>query len=114
MDQWAARTGQTDQRLLDFETYQNDLYLNHCVRTVDSLIKGRSFLPEEVDQAVDFLWQFEDSFSKGSMDKIVRELKEHPGYSVFMELGTGTVYERWVPAALESTSPYTAGFTWEK
>ena len=104
ISQWALATSNTNPDLLHFDDFQNGKMLDKSRQTVESLIKGRDFTPEELEVAVEFYWQFETQLSMGVTEEDIRNLTSHPGYQVFMTLAEGTVYSRWLPAILSQPS----------
>lgn len=107
---WLAKNGETDPRLLDFDVYQTELARQRSEETVAGLRGDQEIAEEDYRQAVDFFWQMSDYGARGVLNHYADQLREHPGYAIFIKIAGSSIYARWVPSVLGNTTPYEEGF----
>lgn len=108
---WAAQHGETDANLLGFGAYQDALEQTRCRYVVERLRGEQEISAEALALAEDFFWKLSVCRAHGTVSRYADMLRKHPGCGILIELGKGTIYERWIPQVLREAVPYTTGFT---
>lgn len=110
MEGWARATDSKELVLLEFETYREMVFRDRCRALVDDLRGSNAVSDRQAERAFEFYYDFQYALSNGHLYRELENLKNHDGYSAFMKVAKGSVYERWVRATLEYTLPYSEGF----
>ena len=111
MNAWAAESGQTDQRLLNFAQWQQDGLWQYSVENVDYMAKKNPLSARERSQAVEFFYRVMDAFWRGELANERESLVTLPGYASFFRCAEGYAYGWWLSELIDTTTPLVKGFT---
>lgn len=110
MEGWARAEQINEPVFLEFDRYREIVFRSQCRELVDNLRENREVSERQTEKAFEFYYDFQYALSNGHLFRELDNLKNHDGYSSFMKIAKGTVYERWVRSTLEYNLPYSEGF----
>ncbi len=108
---WAAETGQTDARLLDFAHWQQDGQWQYSVENVDYMAKKNPLNRREKEQAVEFFYRVMDAYWRGELVNEREILLSHPGCAPFFRCAEGYAYGWWLRDLIDTATHLVKGFT---
>ena len=114
VDDWAAESGQTDTRLLNFAQWQQDGLWQYSVENIDYMSSKNPLNASEKIQAAEFFYGVMDAFWQGKLYEERETLVTLPGYNPFFRCAEGYAYGWWLKDLIDTISPLAEGFsiTW--
>lgn len=110
VESWALAAHNNELIFLEFDRYREIVFRNHCKELIGYLRENNEIDDAQAEQAFEFYYDFQYALSNGHFFRELDNLKKHSGYSEFMNVAKGSVYERWVQSSLEYDLPYSEGF----
>lgn len=107
---WAESEGIEDSRFTGFAAFSESTFMNTCFRMTENLIGSKDIPDSEIAPAAQFFYDFRVNTANGTLYWHTSEMFEHEGFNSFLRIAQDSVYYRWIVSALQSASPYTAGF----
>ena len=111
VDAWAAATGQTDARLLNFAQWQQNGLWQYSVDNVDYMSSRNPLSAKEKEQAVEFFYRVMDAYWRGELADERESLVTLPGYAPFFRCAEGYAYGWWLKDLIDTATPLVKGFS---
>lgn len=110
MESWALAVHNNEQVFVEFDRYREQILRSRCTELIDDLRSKNTVSDRQAERAFEFYYDFQYALSNGHLFRELDNLKKHSGYSAFMKVAAGSVYERWVQSTLQYDLPFSEGF----
>ena len=114
VQKWAQETGQTDENLLNFDSYSKDFYMQSQInRTIDTIMDS-GVLQEDRQLLAEFFAELNVYYFPGVVDQAYDYLVTTDGYEAWQNKGKDLWHYQYVMARMEEGAHGISHNKWEK
>ena len=111
VESWAKNNRRKETELLNFDSYLQTRFARKCEDVVSVLVEGKEISKADLLLAQDLFFKVMKYRSDGTLYRHKEEIRNHNGYSIFLKISEGTIWNEWIPLVLVEANPDTEGFS---